>query len=87
MRASKTASHLAFKASDDAFRLVELTFSVIKNVQIMWNARKNAYDVSKKAFEDATKYAGVKFSRCYLKSLSLSLRTTHSFHNIYHIFY
>ena len=68
MDASKIASNQAFEASQDASRALEVTFCVIQNAEMLWNAKQQARDVSEFAMHDARQAAGVIFF-----SLSLTL--------------
>ena len=76
MDASKIASNQAFEASQDASRALEVTFCVIQNAEMLWNAKQQARDVSEFAMHDARQAAGVIF---YSLSLTLELSFPDSF--------
>lgn len=70
MDASKIASNQAFEASQDASRALEVTFCVIQNAEMLWNAKQQARDVSEFAMHDARQAAGVIFFSLSLLLLS-----------------
>jgi len=58
MNASRIASNQALEASQDASRFVNDTFHIIRNAQMLWDAKQQACDVTKLAMHDAIEAAG-----------------------------